>query len=87
MKIEFNINNYVEFELTAYGARILNERNQDYAEAYPNVEVFQNKPLHSEGEEMKMQLWKVMEKFGEFTTIGLDTFCKNATIVLEVENV
>lgn len=51
--IEFNINNYVEFELTEYGANILNDRNVEYAEAFPNVEVFQNKPIHTEGEKLR----------------------------------
>ena len=84
-KIEFNINNYVEFELTEYGAKILNDRDKAYAEAHPHVKIFQNKSAHSEGEQMKMQLWNVMETFGEWTSLGSHTFCKNATIVLEVK--
>ena len=40
MKIEFNINNYVEFELTKYGAKILNDIRNSYIYAYPDVEVF-----------------------------------------------
>lgn len=85
MKIEFNINNYVEFELTEYGAKILNDRNQAYAEAHPHLEIFQNKPTHFEGQQMKMQLWDVISTFGEYTVLGLETFCKNATITLEIK--
>lgn len=83
MKIEFNINNYVEFELTEYGAKILNDRNVEYAEAFPNVEVFQNKPIHTEGEKIKMQLWSMMDTFGKWTSLGSHTFCKNGVIVLK----
>ena len=86
MKIEFNINNYVEFELTEYGATILNDRDEFYATEYPEVLSFQNKPKHIEGQTMKMQLWNVIGTFGEHTSLGLETFCKNATIVLEVNN-
>lgn len=85
MKIEFNINNYVEFELTEYGAKILNERDEAYATSYPLVQAFKNKPLYIEGQQMKMQLWNVISTFGEHTSLGLQTFCKNATIVLEVK--
>lgn len=84
-KIEFDINNYVEFELTEYGAKILNDRNEAYAEAHPHVEIFQNKSAHFEGQQMKMQLWNVMSTFGEWASIGCLPFCKNATIVLEVK--
>lgn len=84
-KIEFNINNYVEFELTEYGAKILNDRDEWYEQAYPDVEVFQNKPLKVKGQLMKMQLWDVISTSGEYTVLGLETFCKNATITLEIK--
>ena len=29
---------------------------------------------------MKMQLWDVLQTFGEYTNLGLETFCKEATI-------
>lgn len=78
--LEFNINNYVEFELTASGAKVLNERDDYYAKAHPNVKVFQNKPKHVEGKTMKMQLWNVVDTFGEHVGLGMETFCKNAII-------
>lgn len=84
--LEFNINNYVEFELTSSGAKILNDRNEWYEQAYPNVKAFQNKPKHVEGQAMKMQLWEVLETFGEYTTLGMETFCKEATIRLSEED-
>lgn len=87
MKIDFNINNYVEFELTEYGANILNDREAAYAEAHPHLEVFQNTSLKVEGQLMKMQLWDVISTFGEYTTLGLETFCKNATITLKIDDV
>ena len=85
MKVEFDINNYVEFELTEYGAKILNDSVAAYAEAHPHLEVFQNKPLKVEGQLMKMQLWDVISTFGEWTDLGSLTFCKNATISLEIK--
>lgn len=85
MKVEFNINNYVEFELTEYGATILNDRDEFYATEYPEVLSFQNKPKHIEGQIIKMQLWDVIGTFGEFTSLGREAFCKNATIILNIE--
>ena len=85
MQIEFNINNYVEFELTEYGAKILNDLDELYTSEYPHVKSFQNKPLKVEGEKKRMQLWDVISTFGEHTSLGLETFCKNATITLEVK--
>lgn len=85
MKVEFSINNYVEFELTEYGAKILNDRDEFYATEYPEVLSFQNKPKHVEGQTKKMQLWDVIGTFGEFTSLGCEVFCKNATIVLNIE--
>lgn len=85
MKVEFNINNYVEFDLTEYGAKILNDRDEFYATEHPNVAFFQNKPKHVEGQTMKMQLWDVMATFGEYTVLGLEAFCNSATIVLNIE--
>ena len=78
--LEFNINNYVEFELTEYGAKILNDRNEWYEQAYPNIKVFQNNSNHAEGQTMKMQLWDVVDTFGDRAGLGMETFCKNATI-------
>lgn len=85
MKIEFNINNYVEFELTEYGAKILNDLDELYASEYLHVKSFQNKTPKVEGEKKRMQLWDVISTFGEHTDLGSMTFCKNATIVLEVK--
>lgn len=84
-KIEFNINNYVEFELTKYGAKILNDIRNSYIYAYPDVEVFKETKIVKAGDMYKMQLWNVMKTFGEHTSLGLETFCKNAIIVLEVK--
>ena len=84
-KIEFNINNYVEFELTEYGAKILNDKRQKYIDAYPTVELFKETKIVKEGDLHKMQMHGMISTFGEFTSLGLETFCKNATIVLEVK--
>ena len=53
-KIEFNINNYVEFELTEYGAKILNDKRQKYIDAYPTVELFKETQIVKEGDLHKM---------------------------------
>lgn len=84
-KIEFNINNYVEFELTEYGAKILNDKRKKYIDAYPNVELFKETKIVKEGDLHKMQMHGMISTFGEHTSLGLETFCKNATIVLEVK--
>ena len=85
-KVEFNINNYVEFELIEYGAKILNGLDELYASEYPYVKSFQNKPPKVEGEKKMMQFWDVISTFGEHTSLGLETFCKNAIITLNIEN-
>lgn len=64
---------------------ILNHRDDYYATAHPNVAFFQNKPKHVGGQTMKMQLWDVIGTFGEFTSLVHEVFCKNATIVLNIE--
>lgn len=84
-KVEFNINNCVEFELTEYGANILDKHNEHYATAFPQVKSFQNKPKHFAGEWERMPMWAMMSVFGNKTSLGLETFCKNATITLEVK--
>lgn len=85
MKIEFNINNYVEFELTEYGAKILNDKRQKYIDAYPNIELFRETKIVKAGDLHRMQLHGMISTFGEHTSLGLETFCKNATIVLEIK--
>ena len=86
MKIEININEVVEFELTAYGAKILNDKNEWYRTKYPQVESFQEKEYYVEGQLLKRQLWTVMQDFGEHTSLGLETFCKNAIIAFEIKD-
>ena len=85
MKIEININEVVEFELTAYGAKILNDKNEWYRTKYPQVKSLQEKEYYVEGQHLKRQLWSVMQDFGEYTKLGLETFCKNATITFEIK--
>ena len=86
MKIEININEVVEFEITAYGAKILNDKNEWYRTKYPQVTIFQEKEYYAEGQLLKRQLWTVMQDFGEHTSLGLETFCKNATITFEIKD-
>ena len=86
MKIEININEVVEFELTAYGAKILNDKNEWYRTKYPQVMSFQEKEYYIERQLLKRQLWSVMQDFGEHTSLGLETFCKNATITFEIKD-
>ena len=85
MKIEININEVVEFELTAYGAKILNDKNEWYRTKYPQIKSFRDKEYSVEGQLLKRQLWTVMQDFGEHTSLGLETFCKNATITFEIK--
>ena len=86
MKIEININEVVEFELTSYGAKILNDKNEWYRTKYPQVESFQEKEDYVEGQLLKRQLWTVMQDFGKHTSLGLETFCKNAIIAFEIKD-
>lgn len=85
MKIEININEVVEFELTAYGARLLNDKNEWYRTKYPQLKSFLEKEYYLEGQLLKRQLWSVMQDFGQHTSLGLETFCKNATITFEIK--
>lgn len=85
MKIEFNINSYVEFELTEYGAKILNDKRQKYIDAYPNIELFRETKIVKAGDLHRMQMHGMISTFGENFHLGLQTFCKNATITLDTE--
>ena len=85
MKIEININEVVEFELTEYGAKILNDKDEWYRTKYPQIKSFRDKEYYVEGQLLKRQLWTVMQDFGEHTSLGLETFCKNATITFEIK--
>ena len=51
----------------------------------PTVELFKETKIVKEGDLHKMQMHGMISTFGEFTSLGLETFCKNATIVLEVK--
>lgn len=84
MQIEFNINNYVVFELTEYGAKVLNDKRQKYIDAYPSVGLFKETKVVKAGDLQKMQMHGMISTFGEHVYLGLEPFCKNATIVLEV---
>lgn len=86
-RVNFNINNYVEFELTEYGAKILNDKRQKYIDAYPDVECFKETKIVRAGDLHKMQMHGMISAFGEYTSLGLETFCKNATITLEIKDV
>lgn len=80
MKIEFNINNYVEFELTETGVKAMYEEDDNYR----GYTWFVHKDYH-EGQKVRMPMWKMISLFGNCTNIGYETFCKNAIIVLEVK--
>ena len=84
-KIELNINEHVEFELTEYGAKILNDRRQKYIDAYPNIELFRETKIVKAGGLHRTQMHGMISTFGEHTSLGLETFCKNVTIVLEIK--
>ena len=85
MKIEININEVVEFELTAYGAKILNDKNEWYRTKYPQLRSLQEKEYYLEGQLLKRQLWTVMQDFGQHTSLQELSFCKNATITFEIK--
>ena len=67
-----------------YGAKILNDKNEWCRTKYHQLRSLQEKEDFVEGQLLKMQLWTVMQDFGEYTSLGLETFCKNATISLIV---
>lgn len=83
MKQEFNINNYVEFVLTERGANIVNNY---YAPYRKNRSDRRSRTIYREGDTYCDQLWCVMHIFGgDNTKLGLETFCKDATISFEVK--
>lgn len=84
MKQEFNINNYVEFVLTQRGAEILNKKYQELKGRFPRA--MQYHKDCKEGDVYRNQLWVVMQTFGgDNTGLGLETFCKEATISFDVK--
>ncbi len=79
-KIEFNINNYVEFELTEAGV----ERLYELDEKFNGYKWFTPKE-YVVGQKMRMQLWSVMEKFGSVSGAGHLTFCKDCVITFDTK--
>lgn len=80
MKHEFNINNYVEFDLTSKGAEILNKQEKEMSSALPKY----IKKHYSEGDMYRNQLWVVLKLFGgENINVGEVVFCKECTISFE----
>ena len=75
--MKFNINNYVSFTLTAFGAKVWNARYDHVKAALPKFELPEPK---YEGDVVKEQLWSVIQTFGETTFLGGEVFCKNCEI-------
>ena len=80
--LKFNINNYVEFELTEYGAKVLQHREDTVSMRFLKRE----KKQYIEGQTMKMPMWEMIGTFGEHTGLGMKTFCKEVTIRLSEED-
>lgn len=78
-KVEFNINNYVEFELTEAGVEAMYAAD----EPYRGYKWFVEKEYFV-GQFIKMPVWKMISTFGECTQIGKQTFCNSATITIEI---
>lgn len=83
MKTSININDIVEFELTEYGAEILNEKIKQLKANYPQVKSFRGMEDFWPGQVVRKQLWSVIEDFGNYTSLGLDSFCRGGTMVFE----
>lgn len=79
-KVEFNINNSVEFELTEAGVEAMYAAD----EPYRGFNWFVEKEYHL-GQVVRMQMWDMIRKFGDCTGIGYETFCNNATITFEIK--
>lgn len=79
-KVEFNINNYVEFELTEAGVEAMYAAD----EPYRGYKWFVEKEYFV-GQVVRMQMWGMISKFGERTKLGKQTFCNNAIITLEIK--
>lgn len=92
--MELNINEYVEFVLTASGAEQLNNsiytRNeflwkrtgkQEYLDKLKNHE-----GLYKEGDTYREQFWAVMKIFGGSNIeLGYEAFCKSGTITFNAK--
>ena len=93
MKQGFNINDYVEFVLTQRGADQLNQHHTELNEILYNrtrlskyMERLNSPDVYKEGDTYRNQLWTVMQIFGgDNTKLGLETFCKEATISFNVK--
>lgn len=74
MKIKFNINETVSVVLTKFGAKVYNEYLDDCRFKYREHAV--------EGEELKLQLWHLMNVFGQHFHLGMEVPFKDNVIVL-----
>ena len=69
----FNINNYVEIKLTQYGKDILKEKEDKIFTEYPSLKEYLYKYKVNNRGYLKLQLWEVMNIFGDHLGNGCDT--------------
>ena len=67
----FNINNYVEIKLTQYGKDILKEKEDKIFTEYPSLKEYLYKYKVNNRGYLKLQLWEVMNIFGDHLGNGL----------------
>ena len=67
----FNINNYVEIKLTQYGKDILKEKEDKIFTEYPSLKEYLYKYKVNNTGYLKLQLWEVMNIFGDHLGYGL----------------
>ena len=68
----FNINNYVEIKLTQYGKDILKEKEDKIFTEYPSLKEYLYKYKVNNRGYLKLQLWEVMNIFGDRFCDGCD---------------
>ena len=64
-----NMNSYVRIKLTSYGIEVLHRKHEGIRAAYPFIGKFSPPKTDKDGY-YKMQLWQVMNIFGQYMYDG-----------------
>lgn len=77
---EFNINHTVKIKITEFGQQILKDRYNKLKEGYTHMPVYNPLPVDEDGY-TKMQLWCVMEKFGNYVGMAREVPFKTKILI------
>jgi len=82
--MKFNINNTVLVKLTDRGRKVLKEQHEQFCKDFPSIpeKVKEYEPKKEDANGFtEFQLWVLMETFGPYTHIGMETMFETEIIL------